>query len=213
MNKEFRRFCENKIKDFDFHNEIKIKKCKKPITVLLGPNGCGKSLSIISMKAELNKEHINYIEYSTKKNDIVSKSASAFGRWNVYGLSCAFHSEGERMCDSFNDWCNTVMLKELLTNEDDLYIFIDEADSGLSLDRLIETLNVLLVILDLEKEKHPNRIVKFVFTCNSYEMLECLRSDKTLFLWVPTQKEVNFKTYNSFAKKYREYYEMVLKEK
>ena len=68
------------------------------------------------------------------------------------------------------------------------------------------------MILDLEKEKHPNRIVKFVFTCNSYEMLECLRSDKTLFLWVPTQKEVNFKTYNSFAKRYREYYEMVLKE-
>lgn len=206
MNKKFKEFCDKKLEHPFYHNMITLKSLTKDLVILLGPNGSGKSMSMMNLEQECKRKKINYIKYSTKQNDIVLKASNPF-KMDLKGMSCAFHSEGERMCDSFYDWCNSIMLKELLTKETDLYILIDEADSGLSIDRLKESLEQLVHILELEKQKHPNRIVKFIFTCNSYEMYEIIKTKDSKTIWLPTKEEISPRTYSQFKQRYVEYYE------
>ena len=207
MNKLFKEFCNKKLEHPDYYSEITIKMIKSPITVLLGPNGTGKSMSIKTIKYQLDKQNKQCVMYSTTNIDIVKTSAPACGDWDIYGLSCAFHSEGERMCDSFFKWCNSDMLQAIMTNTDPVYIIIDEADSGLSFDRLMESILQLMTIIKMEHNK--GRDIHLVITCNSYEMYECLQSDITDVIWVPTKQHIKITSYYNFKKRYIEYYDAV----
>lgn len=210
MNKIELNFCKKKIENPDYHNEITLKRITKPITLLLGPNGTGKSMSIRSIKYELEKLGKKYLEFTTSRDDIVQKGAPAFGSWDINKLACAFHSEGERICDSFYDWAVEVMLKELHEDKGEMYIFIDEADSGLSFDRLLEVLYPIVhIATDYEKR---GRKVYFIFSVNSYEMYEILSKGPTEALWIPSRRPVKFKDYKEFRNKYVEYYEEMHRE-
>lgn len=205
MNKQMTKFCETKKKDPNHYTQINLSDLETPITVLLGPNGTGKSMSMRLMQDECKMHNIKYASYSTSRDDIVEKSASPFGNWDVYGIACAFHSEGERMVDSFYKWANETMLRVLLEDKEcPVYIFIDEADSGLSLDRIIQTIRPLVNIIKLDS-KH--RDIHVVFTCNSFEMYQVLTSDITTFLWVPTKEQIHIDSYEDFAYRYLEYCE------
>ena len=205
MNQKMQKFCNKKKEHPDHYTEIKLKDLKTPITVLLGPNGTGKSMSIHLMKTECKQKNIKFASYSTSKDDIVGKSAPAFGDWNIYGLACAFHSEGERMCDSFYEWSNKDFLRALLEDKEcSVYIFIDEADSGLSIDRIIQSLRPIINIIEMDSKK---RDLHVVFTCNSYELLQVLQSDITTCIWVPTKEEVHIHSYEDFAYRYLDYCE------
>lgn len=211
MNKQFKKFCEKKKADlFGYYSKLKLSNIKLPITVLLGPNGTGKSLSLLNLDKELQLRGINFVKYSTSRDDIVQKGAPAFGNWDPRKLACAFHSEGEKMIDSFFDWANTTMLSAIMTSNKPLYILVDEADSGLSFDRLMESILQIIHIIVMEVDK--GRDIHLVITCNSYEMLECTRSKYTDFIWVPTKEHIKVSSYYNFKKRYIEYYDAVLKE-
>lgn len=178
----------------------------KSITLLLGPNGTGKSMSIRNLFEEFRGNGYKAFIYSNKGEDIVTHHSE----WDPRKLVCAFHSEGERICDSINDWADRVYLKELLTNTDDIVFLFDEFDSGLSYDRLQNQIRDFNNIIQLEKEKHPLRIVKYIYTCNSYEMLECFDniSDELLdIIWVPTKEHIPKMSYEEFKNRYIQYYE------
>lgn len=204
-------FYKKKLKDSQFHTLIDLTDITKPITVLLGPNGTGKSQSLINLKYQLKKQDINYTEYSTSHDDIVQKGAPAFGSWDPWKLAQAFTSEGERMIASFFDWTNTDLLREILTNTKPLYILVDEADSGLSIDRLKESLEQIVQIITMEHER-KHRDIHIIFTCNSYEMYKQLKTENyTDFIWVPTKEHVNFNTFEDFEKPYLDFYNNVIK--
>lgn len=208
MNKQMKDFCEKKNSSYDYYSEITYKRIKSPITVLIGPNGTGKSMSLRGIKSYLKKNKIKYVSYSTSKDDIVSRGSSPFGSWDISKIACAFHSEGERMTDSFFDWANSDMLRGVLEDKEcPLFVLIDEADSGLSIDRLHQTLEQIVYIAKTEHER--GRDIHFIFTCNSYEMLECLQSDITDVIWVPTKQSVHIKSYEKFKKPYIEYFEVM----
>ena len=115
----------------------------------MGPNGTGKSMSLQNIEYECNKENIICKRYSNKHNDIVQN-------WRgISDLFSAFRSEGERIIDSVEKWASRELVKDLLTNEDDMYILFDELDSGLSLDRMYYFFSQLTYILVSEKTKHP----------------------------------------------------------
>lgn len=203
MNNLFEVFCRIKKEHPDHHTIIKLKDCSTIITILLGPNGTGKSMSLLSMTEECKKNKIKYVSYSNKHEDIVLKAGWDF---DPYKLACAFHSEGERIHDSFDNWANSTLLKEILTNTDSFYVFIDELDSGLSIDRLKLIIHQWKNILVLEKDKHPNRDIKFIFTCNSFEMLEQFNNDNRVKrIWVPTKEYINPQNYEEFKERYIQY--------
>ncbi len=177
----------------------------KSITLFLGPNGTGKSMSIRNLFEEFRSDGYKAFIYSNKTEDIVTHHSG----WDPRKVACAFHSEGERICDSINDWADRVYLKELLTNTDDVVFLFDEFDSGLSYDRLQNQIRDFNNIIQLEKEKHPSRIVKYIYTCNSYEMLECFDniSDELLdIIWVPTKEHISRMSYEEFKNRYIQYY-------
>lgn len=87
-------------------------------------------MSLQNIEYECDKENIICKRYSNKHNDIVQN-------WrDVSDLLSAFRSEGERIIASVEKWASRELVKDLLTNEDDMYILFDELDSGLSLDRM-----------------------------------------------------------------------------
>lgn len=214
MNKKYQQFMDKKEKDWQFYSEITTKRIKKPITVLLGPNGTGKSMSLKGLEYSLNKSKINNIKYSTSKDDIVQKGAPAFGDWDINKLAMAFSSEGERMVSSFFDWVNSDMLKSVLTNQEPLWVLVDEADSGLSIDRLMLTISQFLFVVISEVKK--GRDIHSVLTCNSWEMLECLlvkgAKDYVDIIWVPSKESIHPKTYQDFKKLYHDYFDVMFRE-
>lgn len=209
MSKAMEKFYKKKLDDSQYHTELSIGNIKAPITVLLGPNGTGKSMSLRNFNMQLQFKSINFVTYSTSKDDIVQKGAPAFGSWDISKLACAFTSEGERMSSSFFDWANTTMLSQIMTNDKELWLLIDEADSGLSFDRLMETLLQIVSIVKMEHSK--GRKIHAIFTCNSYEMAELLQSDLTDYIWVPTREHIKLGSYYKFKKRYIEYYDNVHK--
>lgn len=202
---KFKRFIDKKNKDTQHYREIPFDACKTRVTILLGPNGTGKTMSLLGIEHYCNEHGIKCIKYSTSHDNIVHKAG--FGAYDIELLAHAFTSEGERMNTSFNDWNNRYLLKELLTNEDDLVIIYDELDSGLSYDRIKSTITQIINILSMEKAKHPNRSVKLITTANSYEMYCCVDSPETTYIWVPTGEEVKFNSYKEFIKPYQYFYE------
>mgnify|MGYP004659406413 FL=1 len=174
----------------------------------MGPNGTGKSMSLQNIEYECDKENIICRRYSNKHNDIVQN-------WSdISDLFSAFRSEGERIIDSVEKWASRELVKDLLTNEEDMYILFDELDSGLSLDRMYYFFSQLTYILVSEKTKHPNRIIKFIFTCNSYEMYEYFKEvSKVPFkaIWIPTKDIMTIENYSEFKKLYLEYYNKMFK--
>lgn len=214
MNAKLRSFCDQKLKNSEHHNELGIDICLSPFTILIGPNGTGKTMSLLKMEYECKKNNIKCIKYSNKHEDIVQKAGLD---WDPYKLLCAFHSEGERICDSFDNWCETVAAKELVNNEDDIYILLDELDSGLSPDRIENIVMTLQYVVEHEHRVHPKRNVNFIITCNSYEMLECFYKQPTLCLqtvtyFVPTREIVSMTSYSKFLKPFKDYRTYMSKE-
>ena len=199
------RFISNKKKDGEYHREISIKDLDAPITILMGPNGTGKSMSILNMVEEIkSQKDARYVRYSTSRDDIVTTGTGPFN-FDPSALAYAYASEGERMIGSFQKWANSKMLEKIMTNKDELYVIIDEADSGLSIDRLMQSLIPLKDIIKMELAK--GRKLHFVFTVNSYEMLEVLQSDITEIIWVPTKEKIEIDNYEEFKSLYTYYYD------
>ena len=219
MNQKFKRFCDKKYEDPEYYKEINPDKLISDITILLGPNGSGKSMSFRSLESYFKNNNIECLTYSNKRNDIVNTCVD----FDITKLVCAFHSEGERIKDSIYEFSGSHFINELLSNEKDIYVLIDELDSGLSIDSLLNIISEYIQVITLEKHKHPERTVKLVFSCNSYEMLHSfyitldeVKNDPLFYnykgyipeislIWVPTMEYIYVSSYDAFIKRYMDY--------
>ena len=215
MNNKYKKFMDKKNEDWQHYSEITVKRIKKPITILLGPNGTGKSMSLRSIQNELVKSNTRYVVYSTSKDDIVQKGAPAFGDWDVSKLAMAFSSEGERMTSSFLDWSSHEMLKAIFEDQKSpLWVLVDEADSGLSIDRLLLTLSQFITVVTGEYDR--GRDIHALLTCNSWVMLEIflLKSIRHYVdvIWVPTKESILPSDYINFKGLYLEYFDEIFRK-
>ena len=204
MNNKLREFCKKKKEDPHYFTEITIKDIIRPITVLLGPNGSGKSMSIRLMIQELKKKGNNVISYRTGCDDL--------SRQNPYNieldhLMARFMSEGESMDYSFYKWLKEVAINSILNDRDKpLYIFIDEADSGLSIDKIYEGFFEFLIVL--KEELKRGRKIYLILSANTFELAEFFVEDYSIviYLWVPTKEYISLGAYGKFKRRYVEYY-------
>lgn len=207
MDANMRYFCKKKKEDLSHHRIIKLKDISRPICLLLGPNGTGKSMSLKSIECELDEANIKWVKYSTSHNDIVHTTWD----FNPEDIINAFRSEGERMCASFDKWGSQKLVPLVLRTKEPLWVLLDEIDSGLSLDRIKQTVSIIKMIFAGEYQK--NREIHFIITCNSYELYSVIQHDEfTQNIWVPTNSSFYPKTYDEFKKPYLEYYDKVHKE-
>lgn len=206
MNRQMKEFCANKKKDPDYHTIIHYYNLLQPITILLGPNGTGKSTSIRTMIEETkNLDYMKVISYSTTNDDIVKRKNTPF-KLDPTSLAASFLSEGERMDMSFFDWMDTVMLEAILKDRDkEILMLIDEADSGLSIDNIIKAFCQIKFIVNEEVKR--GRKIKVAITCNSYELAEYFKDcDNAAYIWVPTNDYMVLGSYTRFKSHYLEYY-------
>ena len=200
--RKFTRFINRKTNEGDFYSEIKHKDITAPITVLLGPNGSGKSMSLKGIENDLDNNDIKYVVYATSKNDIVERSIS----FNPEEILYAWKSEGERMIGSFHKWAGSTFMRELKSSDAPLWVLIDEADSGLSIDRLMQSFLDLIEVV--KQELARGRELHIVLTANSYEMVEVLKSDITEYIWVPTKEKITIDSYEDFKAPYIRFFNL-----
>ncbi len=215
MNKTMQKFCDKK-KEHPDHYEVihKHQIDMTPFTILLGPNGTGKSMSLRHLEKELDDAGQHFVRFNTANHDVVNSDMS----FRPERLISAWNSEGERLRKSIVFWAGDYIVKELLSHKMDLYILIDQIDSGLSLDKMAQVLDDLFYLYLAEQKKHPRRKLRFIFTANSYEFVNLMyyyceikahRIGEILMqiYWVPTRsliKRIN--SYDDFAGRYIEYY-------
>jgi len=207
MNKKMKEFCKKKLKNRDYYTQIKYYILFSPISILLGPNGTGKSMSIKLMIQDLPKNsNLKVVSYSTSQDDTVKKHTTPFD-FRPEAFAAAFLSEGERMNHSFFTWIDDVLLPAVLKEKDkELYIFIDEADSGLSIDKMNEAFRDIIFIV--KEELKRGRKIHLIVTANSYELAEIFRDEYDIvsYIWVPTADYILLGSYSKFRKRYLEYY-------
>lgn len=205
---KYLEFIEKKKEDFSYHIIVPESLLSSPIVILTGCNGSGKSQTLKRLDKEW-KEKYEVLFYRTSKE---GRSENYVNPWNsdsnsyARGLASCFESEGERMQDLFSLWADQVLLPKLCKTRDPIRVLIDEADSGLSWDKVMYSLSgISRTIVPMELEK--GRDIKFIFTANSYPMIEALDSPNTKVLWVPTKEEWAPKTYEEFKEPYKYYFE------
>ncbi len=209
MNKQMKAFCDRKKKDPEYYEVIQKRKIDMtPINILLGPNGTGKTMSLRTIEEECNDKGLVVCRFYTGGFNPVNDRYFRPER-----LITAFHSEGEHLKESIEFWFGDYVIKELLSHEKDVYILIDQIDSGMSIDKMLSFVNDMLFILNEEKKKHPNRKIRFVFTSNSYEFIDIFKNDTFVSIyWVPTKSIMKVGTYEKFRERYLEYYSYMHKE-
>lgn len=207
MNKKDRDFINKKREDSEYFSQITTKNIIRPWTVLLGPNGTGKSMSmkLLSDSLKHNKD-IEVLFYGTHKDAPSNKVQGIYGDLDHDYLTAIFSSEGEGMTISFWKWLSTKLpYNELCSNTKPLWLLLDEIDSGLSSDRILYQVHQFIRVIN---EARHNRDIHIIISCNSYELLEVLHHflDDTLdILWVPSKKHIKFQSYKEFKKMYFDY--------
>lgn len=138
-------------------------------TVLVGCNGIGKTTLLIQIKEQLKKENIPVIMFDNL-HDGGSNSrsrASFYGDFSFLATSLQ-SSEGENIIMNLGRFAGRIgqfVLKH--KNSPEIWILIDAADSGLSVDNIVDTKEYLFkTILD----DNPNSDVYIVISANEYEL-------------------------------------------
>lgn len=163
-------------------NKIEI---NKGVTVLTGPNGCGKTYACKQIRDYLDENNIDYYDIDVydsgrtiSQHYLESGDMKALAKHTVA-------SEGQRVFDTFIDnhasqLGNFVrLLNDKKVKEG--YIIIDGVDSGVSID-LIMSIRTLfdLIIEDCNKD---NIDIYIILTANNFEL--CRNYD---CIWIPTME-------------------------
>ena len=164
------------------------------VTVLVGCNGAGKTTLLRTIRRQLDKEEIPFIEYDNLHDGGANSKSAALFYGNIsLAAGLMQSSEGEQISINIGTTASKIG-KFVRENRDkpELWILLDAIDSGLSIDNVREIKEGLFAtILD----DNPNSDVYIIVSANEYEMcigMNCFD--------VVNGKYINITSYNSFAK-------------
>lgn len=180
------------------------------VTMLIGPNGSGKTSALSQLDSIFNTSNWKTIEdndylrneYACYYYNNTHEQLSAKQRWLDSGLtrrlaSSFENSEGQDMWD-YIYYKATAIGKTIRTaketNKKGIFILIDGLDSGLSLDKINELRTHLLDFIN-KKETSEDFEVYIICSANSYEMCNHYNC-----IDVTNQNKVIFNNYEDFEK-------------
>lgn len=175
---------------------------KPGLTILVGCNGCGKTTLLQSLQETVRHNKIPYITYNNLTDGGTNATSAAMFYGNTaLAATMMCSSEGERISINLANTAKNIgnMIQELKDKEkSQMFIFIDAADSGLSIDN-IEDVKKYLFRPAFEVAKDIELYI--IVSANDYTMAK----DEECF-------DVYTGNYKTF-KDYDEYYKFIMQSR
>lgn len=186
---------------------VKTLEINKGVTVLTGPNGCGKTYACKQIKDYLldNKKQYIDIDIYTEGKTIADRFVS---RGDMKSVAKYFNaSEGQRVFDTLVDVnvpkIGNFVRKLMTSKQKEGYIIMDGCDSGVSIDLLMSIRELIQIILDDCADSNIDMYI--ILTSNNYELIphyDCI--------WIPTMEHYSrgdeADGYNLWRYRYEEVY-------
>ena len=169
-------------------------------TVLVGPNGCGKTTLINTIKYKLEKQKIPFVKYDNV-HDGGSNSRSKAGFYGdiEFLATSLMSSEGQEIVINMGKIAGiigTEFRKAAAKGEKEFWVLLDAVDSGLSIDNVVDLKEYLFGTI----YEHAGDVEIYILVvANAFEMCR----DEKCF-------DVKAGEYLEFAD-YEDYREFVLK--
>lgn len=159
------------------------------VTVLIGCNGSGKTTLIHLIKDHLKEEHVPVLSFDNLRDGGTKSISDMLMAGEMEGIASAWSSsEGENIVLNLNRFSRKIGkfaetgtmdstysklrkamgdFEEEELKDDEVWIFFDAADSGMSIDNVQEFKDDCLRIIPLV---FPNRDTYIMISANEYEM-------------------------------------------
>ena len=118
-------------------------------TALVGPNGAGKTTLLRQLQEIAEKRKYKTFYYSNLTDGGDNAISAGLFRGDIsFAATAMTSSEGERIAQSFGSKLGRIkqLVDEAVTSDIPLFILLDGLDSGASIDRLNELMNVFDLI-------------------------------------------------------------------
>lgn len=154
-------------------------------------------LSSDSTVDDEDKATLGFISYDSHADDHTNTMSSTLANKDLVQFSLRGESsEGQNnlysMMDLFN---NAQAIAKKHQNLEQLIIFVDGIDSGLSVDMIDLIIRTLDVKMKQVEDKNPNLEVAMIFTTNNYEMVR-----DSIALDPITSEPIEYESYEDFRK-------------
>lgn len=163
------------------------------VTVLVGCNGSGKSTFMKQIKNQLGNLGIHSVYYDNLNDgNATAKSRAGWVGDMTLLATLMSSSEGEQIIANLGTTTRSIgkFVKEHREDLDEIWIFLDAIDSGLSIDNIVDVKEYLFKTI---LEDNQNKDVYIIVSANEYEMC----NGENCFD-VTTGRYTQFKTYNAY---------------
>lgn len=155
------------------------------------------ALSSDSTVDDEDKATLGFISYDSHADDHTNTMSSTLANKDLVQFALRGESsEGQNnlysMMDLFN---NAQAIAKKHQNLEQLIIFVDGIDSGLSVDMIDLIIRTLDVKMKQVEDKNPNLEVAMIFTTNNYEMVR-----DSIALDPITSEPIEYESYEDFRK-------------
>ena len=164
------------------------------VTVLVGCNGCGKTTLIKQLKKQLEKEGIPVLSFDNLHDGGHNAiSAAMFHQDFAFVNSSMQASEGENITLNIGNFAQRIGdYQRRHADAEELWLFFDAVDSGLSVDNIVDLKEILFSLILQHRGKTD---VYIVASANEYELARGEACFDVLRC-----KYTEFKTYDAYRK-------------